>query len=653
MNRFLRKSAWLLLALMFVPAAIIANIKLPYIFTNNMVLQRDVKVPVWGWADKGERVKITFAGKKYSAKSGDDGKWLVYLDPLAVGGPYEMVIKGKNEITLRNILMGEVWICSGQSNMEMPLAGWGNIKNSAKEIADANYPNIRLFTVIKKIGEKPITELEQTEWKVCSPATIPEFSAVGYFFGRNLNKELNIPIGLINTSWGGTIAETWISAGAANTIDDFKEPLKQLTNLNWDKLKAEADAKGIIWNDNIEKNDAGVLNKWFEPVTDDSQWKVMNLPQLWENAGLANFDGVVWFRKEIVLSEAEAKAGITLNLAQIDDIDISYINGKQIGTTSNYSQKRNYAVGSSKLKAGKNIIAIKVIDTGGGGGIFGEPQDLSYSSTIGTTSLAGDWKYNIGINAGPKPDVTTGPNSFPTLLFNGMIYPMLPLAVRGAIWYQGESNASRAYQYQTLFPALINDWRKQFANPNMPFYFVQLANFMETNSQPVESEWAELREAQSKTLSLPNTGMAVIIDIGEAKDIHPKNKQDVGYRLSLPALNNLYNKTIEYSGPVYKSQSVEGNKIRLKFDHIGKGLVTKDKYGYLKGFSIATADKKIVWAKAYIDGNDVIVYADQVTQPVAVRYAWANNPDDASLFNQEGLPASPFRTDDWKGITQK
>jgi len=444
-----------------------------------------------------------------------------------------------------------------------------------------------------------------------------------------------------------------MSAGSAMSIDDFKEPVKQLNSLNWDKLKAEAEVKVKIWNENIEKNDAGIVNKWFEPSVDDRQWKLMKLPQLWESAGLPDFDGVVWFRKEIVLNEAEAKAGITLNLAMIDDNDITFVNGKQVGATNNYSTKRIYKVEPSVLKTGKNVIAVKVIDTGGGGGIYGEPQDLSYTSSLGTSSLAGDWKYNVGVNAGSRPDVSTGPNSFPTLLFNGMIYPMLPIAVRGAIWYQGESNASRAYQYQTVFPALINDWRKQFANPAMPFYFVQLANFMEVNAQPVESEWAELREAQAKTLALPNTGMAVTIDIGDAKDIHPKNKQDVGYRLSLPALKNVYNKNIEYSGPLYKSQKIEGNKIRLSFDHVGKGLVTKDKYGYLKGFAISGSDKKFVWAKAYLEGNEVVVYANGVSQPVAVRYAWANNPDDASLYNEEGLPASPFRTDNWKGVTQK
>ena len=653
LKQLVKPWAFCLFFLMLFSGMAQAIVKLPYIFTNNMVLQRDVKVPVWGWAAKGEGVKITFAGKKYSAKPAVDGKWTVYLDPLPAGGPYEMVIKGKNEIVLKNILMGEVWVCSGQSNMEMPLAGWGNIKNSAKEIAEANYPNIRLFTVVKKVGDKPVAELEPAEWKVCSPATIPEFSSVGYFFGRNLNKELNVPIGLINTSWGGTIAETWMSAGAANSIEDFKEPVKQLSSLNSDKLKTEAEAKSKIWNENIEKNDAGIRNKWFESAADDSQWKEMRLTQQWETAGLPDFDGVVWFRKEIVLNDAEAKAGITLNLAMIDDNDISFVNGKQVGATNNYSTKRIYKVDPSILKTGKNIIAVKVIDTGGGGGIYGEPQDLSYTSSLGTNSLVGDWKYNIGIKTGSKPDASTGPNSFPTLLYNGMIYPMLPIAVRGAIWYQGESNASRAYQYQSVFPTLITDWRKQFANPNMPFYFVQLANFMEVNTQPVESEWAELREAQTKTLALPNTGMAVTIDIGDAKDIHPKNKQDVGYRLSLPALKNEYNKNIEYSGPLYKSQKIEGNKIRISFDHVGKGLVTKDKYGYLKGFTIAGADKKFVWAKAWLEGSEVVVYADRVSQPVAVRYAWANNPDDASLYNEEGLPASPFRTDSWKGITQK
>jgi Beta-galactosidase/beta-glucuronidase len=639
--------------LFFLTHFAVANVTLPRIFTDNMVLQRDVKVPVWGWADKGEKVTVTFAGKKYSATPDATGKWVVSLAPLAAGGPYEMTITGKNLITLKNILMGEVWLCSGQSNMEMPLAGWGRIKDYQTEIANANYPNIRLFTVPKKIGNKPVKDMESGKWEECSPSTIPEFSSVAYFFGRNLNKELKVPIGLINSSWGGTVAETWVSAGAINTMNDFKVQLNTLDGLDWTNLKSDFEKKAKEWDETVEKKDIGLLEHWENPTLKDDDWKTMNLPQLWEAAGLPDFDGVVWFRHEFILDEKEAAAGITLYLGKIDDSDVSFVNGKQIGSTMNkYSEPRVYKVDASLLHKGKNTIAVRIIDYSGGGGIWGEPQELSYKSSNGTVSLADNWRYKPGIKMDSKPDVNIGPNSFPTLLYNGMIYPLLPLAIRGAIWYQGEANASRAYQYQTLFPLLINDWRTQFANPQMPFYFVQLANYQSHVREPAESDWAELREAQAKTLALPNTAMAVIIDIGEANDIHPKNKQDVGYRLSLPALNMIYGKDIVYSGPTYKSMSIEGNKIRLKFDNVGTGLYSKDKYGYLKGFAIAGADKKFVWAKAYIENNEVVVYSDAITNPVAVRYAWANNPDDVNLYNKEGLPASPFRTDTWKGITE-
>ena len=631
-----------------------ANVTLPKIFTDNMVLQRDVKVPVWGWAAKGEKVNITFAGKKYSSVPDATGKWVIYLAPLAVGGPYEMVIKGKNELTLKNILMGEVWLCSGQSNMEMPLAGWGRIKDFQKEISEAKYPNIRLFTVPQRMSEKPLKDIENGRWEECNPATITNFSASAYFFGRNLYRELNIPIGLIHSSWGGTVAETWVSAGAINTMPDFKPVVQQMEGMDWEKLRETSSLLAKQWNDNIEKNDIGLTQHWENADVNDKDWQTMIIPQLWEGAGLRDFDGVVWYRHEIMLTEPEAAAGITLKLGMIDDGDVTYVNGTKVGSIiGKYSEPREYKVDASVLHNGKNIIAVRIIDNGGGGGFWSNAKDVYYVSNTGNHSLAVEWKYKPSIKTDARPEANLGPNSYPTLLHNAMIQPLLPLAIRGAIWYQGEANTARAYQYQTLFPTLISDWRTQFNNPQMPFIYAQLANFMPARNEPVESEWAELREAQAKTLSVPNTAMAVLIDIGEAGDIHPKNKQDVGYRLSLPALKMVYGKNIVFSGPTYKSMKIEGNKIRLTFDNIGSGLITKDKYGYVKGFAIAGENKKLVWAKAYLEGNEIVVYNDSIANPIAVRYAWADNPDDASLYNKEGLPASPFRTDDWKGITQR
>lgn len=635
--------------LFFVPVfTAISAVKLPKIIGNNMVLQQNVKTPVWGWADKGEKVRISFAGKHYSSVANASGKWIVYMDPLPAGGPFDLTISASNKIVLKNILVGEVWVCSGQSNMEWPLS---SVNDSEKEIAAANYPKIRLFTVPKKVSAIAQEDMENGEWVECSPSTIPGFSAVGYFFGRNLQKHLNVPVGLINSSWGGTILETWASEEAVNTIPDFQKAVAEMKKADLTALEANITKLQKEWNEKLERGDRGLKENWNSPGFNHASWKTMKLPELWESAGL-NMDGVVWFRKEITLDAAEVASGITLNLGAIDDSDHTFVNGTQVGETMNqYSKQRVYNVGSEKLKPGVNIIAIKVIDTGGGGGIYGDAADMFYVSSKGKTSLAGEWKYEIGVDPGPNPSSSVGPNAYPTLLYNGMIRPMLPYAVQGAIWYQGESNASRAKQYQTIFPMLINDWRKQWNNPDMSFHFVQLANFMDAKPNPDQSAWAELREAQLKTLSVNKTGMAVIIDIGEAKDIHPRNKQDVGYRLSLAALKVTYKQDIVHSGPIFKSFVKEGNKMVLTFTNTGSGMISKDKYGYLKGFAIAGEDKKFVWAKAVIEGDKVVVWSESVANPVAVRYAWADNPDDANLYNKEGLPASPFRTDDWAGIT--
>ena len=466
------------------PSPVLADVRMSKIFSDNMVLQRDTEITVWGWADSGEQVTVTLGGQNRVAETGIDGRWEVSLTSMKAGGPFKMLVNGKNSLEFSNILVGDVWICSGQSNMEWPISRSADADN---EIAHADYPEIRLFTVPREIAVIPADDLAGGNWEECSPETVASFSAVGYFFGRHIHKETGVPVGLINSSWGGTIAETWISRETMGTIDDFKE------------VMASADL--------------------------------------------------------IDLQQRQAET----------------VNG--------------------------------------------------------------------------------GPNSFPTLLFNGMINPVTSFNIKGAIWYQGESNAGRAYQYREVFPALITDWRKQWGQGELPFFFVQLANFMAPVSDPVESGWAELREAQAMTLSLPATGMAVAIDIGEADDIHPLNKQDVGKRLALSALKVTYGRDIVHSGPVYDYMRVEGDGIRIGFTSTGSGLMSKDKYGYLKGFTIAGKDRKFHWARAIIENNDVVVYSDQVSNPVAVRYAWANNPDDANLCNNEGLPASPFRTDDWPGIT--
>lgn len=457
-----------------------AEVKLPKIFSSNMVLQQGIEIPVWGWADKNERVSVTFNGKTVKTKADKLGNWQVKLPVQNYGGPYDLTVKGKNTIELQNVMIGEVWVCSGQSNMQWDVS---RSNNHEEEIAAANLPMIRLFTVPRTVAKTPQNDISEGEWAECSPENIASFSAVAYFFGRDLLKELNVPVGLIHTSWGGTVAETWISPNTISTDADFKDKLTKLEQLEYEEYK--------------------------------------------------------------------------------------------------------------------------------------------------------------------------NPNSYPSLLFNGMINPLLPYGIKGAIWYQGESNAGRAKQYQRVFPSMINDWRSHWQQDDFPFLFVSLANFTKPPAEPGESDWAELREAQTKTLALPNTGMALTIDIGEADDIHPRNKQDVGRRLALNAFKIAYGKELVHSGPMYKSAEFKNGKAYISFDETAGGLKINDKYGYLKGFTIAGNDKKFYWAKAeLLNDNTVVVFSEEVVNPVSVRYGWANNPDDVNLYNSEGLPANPFRTDEWPGITK-
>jgi len=635
---------------LIVVSSLSAEVKLARIFGNNMVLQQNMTIPVCGWASAGEKVTVIFGKQTVTVKTDNSGKWMVKLNAVAAGGPFEMTIQGKNKIDLKNILVGEVWVCSGQSNMEFNVSQG---KDSESEIANGKYPQIRLFTVSKKISLTPLNDLDEGEWVECSPATVGMFSAVGYFFGRQLYKTLNVPVGLIHTSWGGTNIESWTSNETMNTIPDFNEQMKAASKASLVNMDKEIDSKMKAWVDKVQNDDQGIIGKWQSPAYDASDWKIMELPTAWESAGLPDLDGVVWFRKEISVNSTDLNTGITLSLGPIDDSDDTYINGQLVGSNwEKYNLPRVYQVKPQILHEGKNIIMVRVIDSGGSGGIWGDKNQMFIQYGDKKVSLSGAWQYKVGIKLEEVPKNSAGPNAYPTLLYNAMINPIVPYTIKGAIWYQGEANAGRAYQYRTLFPAMITDWRTKWGEGDFTFLWVQLANFMKANEQPVGSEWAELREAQSMTLKLPKTGQALAIDIGQAENIHPKNKQDVGYRLALNALKVAYDKTIVNSGPSYKSMNIEGNRIRLSFENIGSGLLAKDKYGYLKGFAIAGTDQKFYWANASIDNNSVFVWSEKVRTPSAVRYAWADNPDDANLYNQEDLPAVPFRTDQWKGLTE-
>ena len=635
------------------------NIELHPLFTNNMVLQQKQDIPVWGLAEPGGEVIVTLNEKEAKTIVDKDGKWKVNLPPVLAGGPYQLVISGEQTKVFENVLVGEVWICSGQSNMEMSVsAGWGKIDNYQEEVANAKYPDIRLFMVDKKMAERPLESLKSDGWKECSPESVPEFSAVAYFFGRRLHKDLNVPIGLIQAAWGGTIVEAWTSGKTLKQFPEYVDLVESLTmDISSDEQKMAAIKKRMNeWPDKIEQIlvEKGTFDHGFQnPDYNTNEWKTMKLPSTWEETGL-EYDGVVWFSKNVSVPKTWKGQDLTLSLGKINDYDITWFNGVRIGRGTDVSELREYKIQSSIVKIGANRIVVEVLDIGNNGGLYGPSKKMKLSSKENSISLVGNWKYKMDpmqIDVGKlpeKPTANLGANR-PTVLYNGMINPIIPYGIKGAIWYQGEGNAARAYQYRALFKSLIKDWRNEWNIGDFPFIFVQLANFMEIKAQPDDDAWAELREAQTMALELPNTGMAVTIDIGDAKDIHPKNKQDVGKRLALNALAEVYKKDIPYSGPMYKSMKVEGNKINLKFNHTNGGLkINGDKE--LTGFAIAGEDKKFVWAKAVIRGEEIVVWNTKIKNPVAVRYAWASNPI-CNLYNGDGLPASPFRTDEWKGKT--
>lgn len=618
-----------------------------------MVLQQKTNAALWGTAAPNTSVKIytSWNKKSYLAKADSNGAWKIKVATPVYGGPYSINISQGNTIVLKNVLIGEVWLCYGQSNMEMPLAGWGKVVNYEKEIADANYPDIRLLQAIHVTSNSPLSDLKvrNTGWDVCTPETVAGFSSTAYSFAREVYSKTKIPVGLIHTSWGGTIAEAWTSYETLKALPDFAEAAQKIKDENAGETSTY-DERLKKWENTIDTEDLGYKNKWENINFNASDWILMKIPSLWDNNNnLKNFDGAVWFRKNILIPSGWSAQELTLNLGAVDDDDITWFNGVKIGETVGYGKERIYKIPASLIKE-NNVVAVRIFDGQGSGGIFGDASKIYLeNSKREKISLSGDWLYKVSVdlkNIPGKPADPNNPNR-PTVLYNSMIHPIINYTIRGAIWYQGESNAGRAYQYRTLFPAMIKDWRTKFSSGEFPFYFVQLANFMKAENQPSPSAWAELREAQLMTTKLKNTGMATIIDIGEADDIHPKNKQEVGRRLALIALNKIYEKQNEYAGPLYQSFKKQGDKMVLTFQH-AKGMHAKD--DRVLGFAIAGADKKFYWADAKIQGNTIVVSSKNVSDPVAVRYGWANNPD-VNLFNDAHLPASPFRTDDWHEST--
>jgi len=631
--------------LFFAVATTATTAELNPLFQNNAVLQCDRRAPVWGTARDGERITVTFAGQNVSTAA-SNGVWKIWLEPMKPSAtPQTLTVRGDTMSVITNVLVGEVWVAGGQSNMERQLGlrpGQQPITDWEREVAAANYPEIRQFYVPETKSFTPQATVKG-DWSVCSPETVINFTAVGYFFARDLFQDRHVPIGIIFSSWGGTPAEAWTSEAGLQTLPDFAGPLIQLKKLAADPVLAEREtqAKQEAWYQIVDPGSKpGAAWSAADLATDD--WKTMTLPTYWQNAGYPNFNGIFWFRRAFKLPENWDGGDVELHLGAVDDNDTTWLNGVQAGATTGWTVPRVYRVPGSLLKRGANSIAVRVLDTGGNGGMYGggDAMRLLFNADgkANTLSLDGPWQCKQSVSlttAGwPPADFSQDPSA-PTVLYNAMIAPLLPYAIRGIIWYQGEANVGRERQYQTLFPALIADWRRAWGEGDFPFLFVQIA--------PFRYNTPEIREAQLLTLQrTKNTAMAVTIDCGDANDIHPPHKQPMGARLALAARALAYGEKIEYSGPLFDSMKVEGANAVLHFTHLDGGLVAKD--GELKGFTVAGADKVFHPAQGKIVGETVVVNSTDVPQPVTVRYGWANVPE-GNLFNKAGLPASPFRTD--------
>lgn len=616
------------------------------IFGDNMVLQRGKANTIWGWSDPGDSIQVEIAGKHASGIAGADRRWQVKIQPPKVGGPYTMTIKGHQTVELHNVLVGDVWLCGGQSNMEV---GLRIVRNAEDEIKAANYPQIRFFTVASHVAYHA-TDIVSGEWQAVSPQTAPRLSAVAYYFARKVQQEIHIPIGLVVDAVGGTPAEAWTSAEALRPLHDFDVPLAEL-----DKLAAAgAPEYGNYVMHWYDQYDIGLKGNWSAPDFDDSSWKEVDVPGGFAELGVPETPAVVWFRKEIVLPDPLPAGRALLFLGSIQRMDTAYINGTEVGASAWVENPRVYFIRNGALKPGKNLVAIRVFKTEPKGGFLAKPDVLRLVLGDRTSiPLAGKWKAHLSVDGRPPHPLPIGFENWPvmpTALYQGMLKPIAPLAITGALWYQGAQNSDRGYQYRKIMPALIANWRELFDQRNFPFYIVSLPRFAPHSTMPVDDGWADIRESQALTAEhVPNSCLAVTIDTGDAENLHSKDKQPVGDRLAFCALAKHYGKHVVYSGPTLSSVKHMAGSIQLRFKHTDGGLVVKGPK--LDGFQIAGADQKWYWADAHIKGNSVIVSSPSVPNPKEVRYAWQSNPT-VTLFNGAGLPAGPFRTDTWPLITQ-
>lgn len=609
------------------------------VFADHMVVQRGKPSRIWGWAEPGKEIAVAFGAQSAATTTREDGSWEVVIQPPPAGGPYSLTVSGPRKQEFRDVLVGDVWLCSGQSNMELPMP---RVRDAEQEIKAANHPEIRLFVAKSQVSYGP-SLTPNGSWSVCSPESVSGFSAVGYYFGRKLQQDLHVPIGLVQAAIGGTPAESWTSEEALRPLKDFDAPLDEVRRLR-DKGGPQYGNFISHWYDEF---DVGQKEKWQADTSDDSSWKPVRIPGGFRELGVPDSPAVCYFRKIIELPDPLPPGEARIELGVVERMDTTYINGTWIGASAWVENPRVYKIATDVLKPGKNTITIRVLKTKPDGGFKSDPSKLKLVLGDKTeVPLAGDWQGRVSVDAKSPHPLPAGYENWPTMpsvLYNGMIAPIAPLSISGAIWYQGEANAGRAAQYRALLPAMITDWRRTFKQGDFPFYIVSLAAFMPHRDQPGDDAWAELREAQAFTAgTVPNSGLALAIDKGDANDIHPKDKREISERLALNALAKHYEKNIPFSGPTLNRVEPVAGALKLHFDHTDGGLAVKgDK---LEEFSVCGDDGKWVWADAKIDGGCVIVSSPSVPKPKHARYAWQSNPN-ATLFNDAGLPAVPFRTD--------
>ena len=657
-----------------------AKVELTPLFTDNMVFQQSCLAPVWGKAAPGAVVSVTpsWNGKTYRSTADSDGNWSLKVEtPRGGFKKYSVTISDGEPVVLQNVVVGEVWLASGQSNMQMPVESWRAVRTNQEDIAAAAaYADVRLLQLSRSTGmrEHDYFSADFDKWKESSPETVRNFSAAAWYFGRKLMEELRVPVGIIHSSWGGTIIEAWMSEGAIGAYPEMSASLAAVKALSDNESQRERtyEEEIAVFTREANRRDLGKIGGvavWARPDFDDTSWKNIRLPNLVQEVWPAT-NGIFWFRKTVEIPADWAGKELTLSLGPVDDFDETYWNGEQVGSCELWNKAREYTIPARLVKGGKAVITVRCTDDHGNGGLYGAPDLLFVQGPDGRKiPLDSEWKVTLSVSFEGMPKSTAREPNMPTVLYNAMIRPLAPFAIKGAIWYQGESNTGRSFRYRDLMPSLILDWRARWGY-DFSFYITQLAGYKALNDTPNEDGWPELREAQAMaTQVLDRCGMACIIDLGEAEDVHPVRKQEVGERLARLALSNDYGRKLVSTGPRYESHQIVGSTIRVRFSDVAGGLrvipsgdfagdrygirnerVEKAESGVLSGFQIAGPDRVWHWAEARIEGDGVVVWSEKVPHPLAVRYAWSANPV-CNLFNSEGLPAWPFRTDDWPGLT--